>query len=437
MQKVEIQGRIVVDGPGLNDPTEERRAEVAKECTNMLRFGAERKRCKIVFVYLCHQTGRINTSDRTTLRLILEAAGLELDNSYGIIMNMCSNDDFKDFKVDRTKRHEFMVEVQEGLPRKTEHCLIQPQYSRERAETTLRDSEDLLQFLRKVPEVELDSNKLNDIAMQSFDKISKELAEREMEVQAMKQRIAVMNEDDEKRRQEVITAAQQDTIVMFVMATIATIIVMLPFIGASLGFPVVSATLPPLPLPFGWSTSLELGTIPLYFGMTFYKLASAARSWRIAKYPEQEWNLFGRRMYVGICGIDIVLQWHVWFVTQAYDAMTDANTWRALQSAHAQQWMSHGWAFTLLASIAVPLSYAFGWMTFDFALVCEGMFEDVGQTFISIARLAELEGEVPPAILFSALFAVLGVVDLLGGIRNRMLRVADARTLLEDPLLAI
>ena len=180
-QKV-IDGTRFCDTPGLADVHQKKQAGVAiRESLNM---GGPHK-----ILFFCKmEGGRVNLADKTTMKLVHEAAK-EIRRSFGVIVNQVSKGMLRKMRNDTEIEAGFREYLFEGIP-ETSHLLFLPNLDDLDAEDDalvgLEELPGLSDFLDQVPTIDLTPNQVKYIRVEEFDKIMERLEKLANEVQKLK-----------------------------------------------------------------------------------------------------------------------------------------------------------------------------------------------------------------------------------------------------------
>jgi len=162
-QQKERAGIVYIDTPGLSDI--KYRHDFAVEIKKALMLGGA---FQIFFVITLEQ-GRIRPDDKTTMKLVLEAA--PVNSSYSVIINKLEPEVFAQFSDENSpKIVEFTVLLNEGLPGTNSfyYCQHVPFLSGHN-NTLAQFEEDFYQFVRDAPLVQIDPTTVQDIKENEFE----------------------------------------------------------------------------------------------------------------------------------------------------------------------------------------------------------------------------------------------------------------------------
>eukprot|EP00331_Platyophrya_macrostoma_P014068 CAMPEP_0176434138 /NCGR_PEP_ID=MMETSP0127-20121128/16486_1 /TAXON_ID=938130 /ORGANISM="Platyophrya macrostoma, Strain WH" /LENGTH=422 /DNA_ID=CAMNT_0017816793 /DNA_START=118 /DNA_END=1386 /DNA_ORIENTATION=- len=204
-------GNRFIDTPGLNDI--DMRVSAAKEIEKALKRGGTSR----IFFVSSLDSGRIKPEDKTTMKLVLEAAK-DIRSNYSIIVNKVSAPVYQRIFENKREFEQMKTRMTAGLPEITENVFFN------RQDPNLDDqdnmlpqlSEELQSFIRNAPSVDVIAQNVQDIKIDQFDRIvdesRKKIQELEKLIQNQELRLNLKAEESkalEKRIDEFEKAQQQ------------------------------------------------------------------------------------------------------------------------------------------------------------------------------------------------------------------------------------
>ena len=173
---------VFLDTPGLAD--EKLRTASGKAIYQALKRDGHYQ----ILFFVTEQNGRVLQQDATTIKLILEAAP-DIGEDYGIIINMLSNGVMKKFKENRTFKEDFLNILFAGIT-ENRRCPYNRVHFMGKLQE-LEDEDDVLvssdRFLNErgmtlthfvnnvVPKVIIRKENVNELRLQDFNKITRDL----------------------------------------------------------------------------------------------------------------------------------------------------------------------------------------------------------------------------------------------------------------------
>jgi len=184
-------GNVYLDTPGLSDVT--MREKAAHEISKALRNGGLFK----IFFVITLETGRIRGDDKTTMRLVTQAA--PIGNFYSIIVNKLEPEVIELLKDPQQKR-EFITMLNEGLPGATAIHFNEydPTLAAKKNMVPIL-SPELLAFILGAPTLLIPSEQVKDVRANEYEEIK----------EAFNKELTMLRENNDVLQQKVQEQAQK------------------------------------------------------------------------------------------------------------------------------------------------------------------------------------------------------------------------------------
>ena len=164
-------GNSYIDTPGLSYA--QMRKQAAAEIEKALKKGGLLK----VFFVITLKSGRIIPDDKTTMRLVLEAAQ-DIERNYSVIINKVTKEELKAIK-ETEDSYFFLEELNEDLTgTKRVFFNLQVENIKDKDDQIPQLSSELLSFIQRAPSVEIQDQNVQVIKQEQFDKIQEEIIQK-------------------------------------------------------------------------------------------------------------------------------------------------------------------------------------------------------------------------------------------------------------------
>jgi len=173
----DVDGNVFADTPGLSDV--KMRKQAALEITKALRRGGL---FQIAFVITLEE-GRIRPDDKTTMKLVLDAA--PIGNNYAIIVNKLSSEILDMLKQDNNRlAKELVAMLNEDLPgtRYVHYNEFRTDLQSKR-DVRAELTPEFLSFMELIPKLEIEGKTVKDIKSDTFEEIKAQLTAKIKELQ--------------------------------------------------------------------------------------------------------------------------------------------------------------------------------------------------------------------------------------------------------------
>ena len=186
------------DTPGLADVQQKKEAGVA--IRDSLNVGGPHK-----ILFFCRiDEGRVNLADKTTMKLVHEAAR-EIGSQYGVIINKVSKGMMKKLKAHPEMEKSFRDSLFEGMP-KTTHVWFLPYLEDLDAEDDALVSLDKLtglgSFLEQVPVINLTPQHVKYIRVEEFDVVMQELEEIKSKSEKLEKDVEILKAEIQAKKKK-------------------------------------------------------------------------------------------------------------------------------------------------------------------------------------------------------------------------------------------
>ena len=186
------------DTPGLADVQQKKEAGVA--IRDSLNIGGPHK-----ILFFCRiDEGRVNLADKTTMKLVHEAAR-EIGSQYGVIINKVSKGTMKKLNAHPEMKKGFQDSLFEGMP-KTTHVWFLPYLEDLDAEDDALVSLDKLtglgSFLEQVPVINLTPQHVKYIRVEEFDVVMQELEEIKSKNEKLEKDVEILKAEREAEKKK-------------------------------------------------------------------------------------------------------------------------------------------------------------------------------------------------------------------------------------------
>jgi len=208
-------GNVYIDTPGLSDVF--MREKAAQEISKALRTGGIFK----IFFVITLEAGRIRGDDKTTIRLVTQAA--PIGSRYSIIVNKLEPEIIELLKEPQQKAG-FIAMLNEGLPGATaiHFNQIDPELSAKKNKVPIL-SPELLTFINCAPSLLIPPEQVKQVRPNEFDEIKetfdkelralredKVLLEQKIQEQSKKYEEIVRQNEEQQKKLETQFAAQMN-----------------------------------------------------------------------------------------------------------------------------------------------------------------------------------------------------------------------------------
>ena len=197
-------GNSLIDTPGLSDV--ELRQKAAEEIKKALTRGGH---FKIIFV-ITLEAGRIRPDDKTTMKLVLQAADM-INRNYSIIINKAPEEIIEFARVTE-QREKLLSLLNHGLP--GTECVYFNSYDRTLdcvKDTKSSLDERLKKFLKEAPTLKIVREDVKDIQVNEFDVIRNVMSKKLKELEENNKRLLKQVEDKEKQMREMVNEQKKLT----------------------------------------------------------------------------------------------------------------------------------------------------------------------------------------------------------------------------------
>ncbi len=198
-EEYDENGVRFIDTPGLSDI--DMREKAAKEIKAALTKGGLYK----IFFVITLEAGRIRPDDKTTMKLVLEAAKT-IQHSYSVIVNKVQEEVIEAVN-DEDEKKAFLAKLNQGLPGTDKIFFNRFDLKIDaKKDAQVEISPGFAKFILEVaPVLEIKKETVNDIEFNDFDKIRKVLAEKlevlERDRKILQQMVAKQSEEIIKMRE--------------------------------------------------------------------------------------------------------------------------------------------------------------------------------------------------------------------------------------------
>ena len=157
-------GNCYIDTPGLDDLENIQRA--ASEIEKALKQGGDYR----VFFVVTLESGRIRSKDKSTMKLVLEAAR-EIKNSFSIIVNKVPKPFHERLKKSPAEMSDLRAKLNANLPEPTERIFL---HERQEAIDDVDDqmpalSDEFLRFIKEGPQILVTQDNVQQIQWDQFE----------------------------------------------------------------------------------------------------------------------------------------------------------------------------------------------------------------------------------------------------------------------------
>lgn len=193
----DVQGKgVFMDTPGLSD--EKLRVQAADAITKALKQNGFYR----IFFVLTVEAGRVKPDDKTTMKLILDAAPTITD--YSVIVNKATKKWVEEIKKPENVRN-WVTTLMEGLPKVTAsiHFMIRDNDLEDAEDVKYQAPADVIRFIKSAPGMYISSDDVKEVKPDMFA----EMREEQAKIVAKLEADAEAREAAFKRQEEDMRAA--------------------------------------------------------------------------------------------------------------------------------------------------------------------------------------------------------------------------------------